>query len=506
MINKIQKLFLLLVIFSFLFCGMILAAEGDVIWTRTHNGSANATDEGYGIAIDGNGNVYVIGQETDIDGANIWVRKYDPEGNEIWTRTHNSGAGGWRKHHDIAVDTSGNVYVTGYELVTGESYNIWVRKYDANGSEVWTRTYNNGTTNGADCGYGIAVDRSGNVYVTGYESVTGQGSDIWVRKYDSRGNQVWTRTYNGTSNINEYGYGIAVDRIGNVYVTGCDGSTGQGWDIWVRKYDPDGNKIWTRTYNGSADGHDIGYSIAVDGSSNVYVSGFEFVTGEGFNIWVGKYDSDGSEVWTRTHNGPRNDLDEGSGIAVDGNGNVYIVGHVAVTEVTGPGWDIWLRKYDPDGNEIWRRTYNDKIDGWDMGYGIAVDRSGNVYVTGCEEVTGQGWDIWVRKYEGAFGEHFEPPVESEVKIQGGEKGYVNPLKGEKAKIHFKPSGGGTVNVKIFTLRGLLVWEKSKDVSGIQEFIEWDCRNTENSVVASGIYVVCIEGPGIKATKKVAILK
>ena len=97
-------------------------------------------------------------------------------------------------------------------------------------------------------------------------------------------------------------------------------------------------------------------------------------------------------------------------------------------------------------------------------------------------------------------------VNGEVKIQGGENGYVNPLKGEKAKIHFEPSGPGTVNVKIFTLIGLLVWEKSKDVSPVQDFIEWNCRNTENDVVASGIYVVYVEGPGIKATKKVAILK
>ena len=97
-------------------------------------------------------------------------------------------------------------------------------------------------------------------------------------------------------------------------------------------------------------------------------------------------------------------------------------------------------------------------------------------------------------------------VKGGVKIQGGENGYVNPLKGEKAKIHFEPSESGTVNVKIFTLIGLLVWEKSKDVTPVQDFIEWDCRNTENDLVASGIYVVFVEGSGIKATKKVAVLK
>ncbi len=94
----------------------------------------------------------------------------------------------------------------------------------------------------------------------------------------------------------------------------------------------------------------------------------------------------------------------------------------------------------------------------------------------------------------------------EVKIQGGENGYVNPLKGEEAEIHFWPSTQGTVNVEIFDLIGLLVWEKSKAVTGAQDSIKWDCRNNENGLVASGIYVVFVKGPGINATKKVAVMK
>ena len=172
---------------------------------------------------------------------------------------------------------------------------------------------------------------------------------------------------------------------------------------------------------------------------------------------------------------------------------------------TGEGDNIWVRKYDTDGDELWTRTYNGPANDLDAGNGIAVDGSGNVHVIGFTTVTGQGNNIWVRKYEGAFGVHFQPPQEGEVRIQGGEKGYVNPGKGEEAKIHFQPNGAGTVKVKIFTLRGLLVWEKSKSVFGYQDFIEWNCRNKENDVVASGVYAVYVEGPGIKATKKVAIL-
>ena len=130
MIKKIGKFFPLWVVFSFLFCGMIFAAEGDVIWTRTHNGTANQDDCGYGIAVDSSGNVYVTGCEEVIgEKHNIWVRKYDSDGNELWTRTY-SGTAHDDDGYGIAVDGSGNVYVTGSEAVTGESYNIWLRKYE----------------------------------------------------------------------------------------------------------------------------------------------------------------------------------------------------------------------------------------------------------------------------------------------------------------------------------------------------------------------------------------
>jgi len=498
-----RKISVLLVVLSFLFCGTVLAAEGDVLWTRTYNDAANAGDYGYGIAVDGDGNVYVVGSDYVIgQNDNIWVRKYDSNGYVVWTSTYNGADNGVDIGYGIAVDGSGNVYVTGREKVTGEGYNIWVRKYDSDGDEVWTKTYTS-AGNENDYGYGIAVDGNGNVYVTGYEYVSGENSNIWVRKYDSDGDEVWTKTYNGSDNGNDKGYDIAVDGSGNVYVTGSETVTGEASNVWVRKYDSDGDVLWTRTYNGTDNDDDIGYGIAVDESGNVYVVGYEMTIAEAANIWARKYDTDGDVVWTRTYNDAEDNDDLGYGIAADGSGNVYVTGS---EWVTGEQDNIWVRKYNSDGDIVWTKTHNGPDNEKDRARGIAVDESGNVYVTGWVDQNGEGYDIWVGKYEGAYGEHFEPPVESEVKIQGGEKGYVNPRKNEKAKIHFQPSGAGRVNVKIYTLRGLLVWEGTKSVSGYQDFIEWNCKNKENDVVASGIYVVYVEGPGIKATKKVAILK
>ncbi len=330
-----------IVILFILFLVGIVSAQS-ISWTRTHNGLSNDNDLGFCIAVDSNGNVYVAGTEVVTgESGNIWIRKYDSNGNTIWTRTHNGVANNGDAGNSITVDSSGNVYVTGYEGVAGESFNIWIRKYNPDGSTNWTRTHN-GSANGQDAGNSITVDSNGNVYVTGSEDVTGEAYNIWIRKYDSSGNTNWTRTHNGSGNDNDGGYGIAVDSSGNVYVTGYEEVTGESDNIWIRKYDSSGNTIWTRTYNDSDNLNDFGQGIAVDSSSNVYVAGSEVVAGESFNIWIRKYNPDGSTNWTRTHNGAISGSDHGRSIAVDSSGNVYVTGF---EDVTGESANIWVRKY-----------------------------------------------------------------------------------------------------------------------------------------------------------------
>ena len=208
---------------------------------------------------------------------------------------------------------------------------------------------------------------------------------------------IWTRTHNGNANNSDYGNGIAVDASGNVYVIGDVRVTNEWMNIWIRKYDSAGNVIWTRTHDGPADNLDYGKGIAVDTSGNVYAIGDERVTGEGANIWVRKYDSAGNVIWTRTHNGNANGSDYGNGITVDTKGNVYAIGN---TTITGESYNIWVQKYNSAGNAIWTRTHNDVTNNLDYGNGIAVDTSGNVYVVGGEYTTAESQNIWIRKYSG----------------------------------------------------------------------------------------------------------
>ena len=319
-------------------------STGGVVFPYTYNFFVNQEEYGEGIAVDADKNIYVVGSENTItEGDNIWIRKYGTGGTSVaWTRTYNDAIDGDDYGKDIAVDSDKNVYVVGYETVSGQGRNIWVRKYDSSGTEVWTRTHN-GSNNSDDEGYGIAVDDDKNVYVVGYEDIGGApGNVVWVRKYNSSGTEVWTRTYNDPEDRVDEGYGIAVDADKNVYVVGYEGVNND--DIWVRKYDSGGNELWTKRHNGSADSSDKGYGIAVDGDKNVYVAGFETTSSQGEDIWIRKYDSSGNVIWTKTHNGSDNGNDRGFGIAVDGDKNIYVIGREYDNVES---YNIWVRKYQP---------------------------------------------------------------------------------------------------------------------------------------------------------------
>ncbi|MCJ7498146.1 MAG: SBBP repeat-containing protein, partial [candidate division Zixibacteria bacterium] len=172
----------------------------------------------------------------------------------------------------------------------------------------------------------------------------------------------WVRRYNGPGNSQDIAIAIAVDDSDNVYVTGQSLGNGTGWDYATLKYYPDGETAWVRRYNGSADSSDVATALAMDGTGNVYVTGYSQISGSDFDYVTLKYYPDGETAWVRRYNGPESSDDRASDIAVDDSGNVCVTGY-SFSSVTNK--DYATVKYDINGNELWMKMYNGTGNGGD---------------------------------------------------------------------------------------------------------------------------------------------
>ncbi|GAG08956.1 unnamed protein product, partial [marine sediment metagenome] len=232
---------------------------------------------------------------------------------------------------------------------------------DINGTKQWTELLG---TSESDYGYGIVVDSSGNIYITGYTNgdldgnTNAGGFDIFVSKYATNGYREWTKLL-GTSG-NDHGKAIAVDSNGYIYITGStngdlDGNTNAGGpDIFISKYDINGTKQWTELLGTSE--NETGRAIAVDSNGYIYITGstsgdLDGNTNAGvYDVFISKYDINGTKQWTELLGRAENE--QGYGIVVDSSGNIYITGHTNgdLDGNTNAGeYDIFIWKLvDPD--------------------------------------------------------------------------------------------------------------------------------------------------------------
>ncbi|MBA3726381.1 MAG: SBBP repeat-containing protein, partial [Armatimonadetes bacterium] len=378
-------------------------------WAARYNGPANGYDVAREVAVDAEGNVYVtgssLGSGTGRDYATV---KYDSAGNEQWVARYNGPANSDDFARDIALDVSGNVYVTGTSPGVGSSNDYATIKYDAAGNEQWVARYiGPGINNQDDTASGLALDASGNAYVTGTSWAKGSGPDYATVKYDAAGNEQWVARYNGPGNLGDYTSDIEVDSSGNVYVTGSAFVSpygGQGHNDYATvKYDAAGNEQWVALYNGLGgylEGYEYAYALALDASGNVYVTGRSWNGNNGsYDYATVKYDSAGNEQWDARYHSPWGGEDWAYALGVDASGNVYVTGFS--WNGNNSSYDYATVKYDSAGNQQWVVRYNGPGNGEEIARALAVDASGNVYVTGTSLGAGSGYDYATVKYDSA---------------------------------------------------------------------------------------------------------
>jgi uncharacterized delta-60 repeat protein len=296
---------------------------------------------------------------------------------DTWRRYYASGlAPAYDVATAMASDASGNVYVTGYS--SNRFFEYFTAKYDAAGVQVWRARYN-GAENGDDRAFAIAVDVSGNVYVTGESWGSDKHYDYATIKYSSTGEEQWEARYNGTGNSDDNAAAIAVDPAGNVYVTGSSVGSGPYSDYATIKYNAAGAEQWVACYNGPGDSDDHATALVVDPAGNVYVTGGSGPSFDLTDYATVKYNSAGKVLWAHRYNGPGNSSDKATAIALDSVGNVFVTGS---SRGTGANDDYATIKYNSAGTEQWVARYYRSEYHNDRATALAVDLAGNVYVTG----------------------------------------------------------------------------------------------------------------------------
>jgi uncharacterized delta-60 repeat protein len=415
------------------------AAAGSVSesWVRRYG--LSVFDNAKAIAVDTAGNSYVTGYSTGASGDYDYVTiKYDPAGNRKWMKRYNGPGKGWDAACAIAVDKSGNVYVTGESKNTAGDFDFATIKYNSSGAVKWVKRYDSPTHLG-DRPCGLALGSSGSVYVAGTSGMDTNSEEIAIIKYDSDGNLKWVKRTKGEAramaldkaeNVHVAGKirkanisyedflvvkydrdgiqkwskvysasgwsdvpnAIAVDRFGNVFVTGhADNAPNTSGDCMTVKYDLNGKKKWSKRYDGSFHGDDNCYAIATDTSGNAYITGYSYGFGSYQDFLTLKYNPDGSVAWERHESGPLTSWDIGYAIALDRSRNVYATG------VSDRGY--YTVKYDSAGSLQWSIPYLGLGTGVDEAHGIAVDTSGNVFVTGYSTGSDGTMDFATIKYQ-----------------------------------------------------------------------------------------------------------
>jgi YD repeat-containing protein len=338
--------------------------DGNELWLRELDSLGGLRSVGRRLAIDPDGNVFVIGTNTAIPNAMLTM-KYDPQGNQLWEAIMPSTGTPVR----VETDAAGNAYVLGWTMSALPDF--VTAKYDPEGNLLWRNEFAGGVINEAS---GLTVSAGGDVAVTGRSNIVGNAYDASVVVYDTDGNERWWRNHSSTSTGggSDRGSSVAFGPAGEVYVGGSSENHDADWDTTLIKYDAEGNELWVRDHNfdPGPNNYDSILWIGVDSFGNVLAAG----QSDG-NVIALKYDADGNLLWVRQHDG-------GYG------GSNYVLHMVVgpyddamyIAGLNGVSMTLAI-KYDTNGNLRW--TFLHTYGGFTNYYAWSIDLDpGNNVVLG----------------------------------------------------------------------------------------------------------------------------
>jgi uncharacterized delta-60 repeat protein len=388
------------------------SGAGVPLWTNLFNGLANGDDQANAISVDQNGNVFVTGTSSNsiANGYDLVTIAYSNTGLPLWTNSLNERGFCNNYANALAVDSSGNVFVTGYSSNRFSGYDYATLKYSSAGVSLWTNRYG-GSANSEDHAVGVAVDIDGRAFVTGYSLAAGGSYAYTTIAYSSNGFALWTNHYPGLGSPS-YAVDLAANHAGQIFVTGI--SSGYSWDFATVAYSASGTPLWTNRYSATVGSDDEPTSIAAHPTGNVAVTGFSNGGSTSYDYVTICYSADGVPLWTNKYNGPGNGDDRPSAVAIDANGNVFVTGSSLGSGSSGK--DYATIGYSAFGTPMWTNRYNGPFSfSSDAPTAIALNSTGDIIVTGRSPGVGnmdayatlayspQGVPLWTNRWNGPSG-------------------------------------------------------------------------------------------------------
>ncbi len=547
--NNYFKLFA--IVFLFLVFGFsgLNAQIPYTYWNKIYNGSGNVQDSCVSMCVNSNGDVFVTGwtkgattaedivtiKYNPVTGDTLWVKKmvgpssdrplaitcdnssvfvcgwtFNPgrdiitikynatTGDTTWIKRYNGSNNGGDYGFSVAVDNSGNVYTAGRSDVAGGlGQKFTILKYDANGNvpSGWPVVYTGGVSTSFDEARSVKVDGSGNVYVTG-QSGNSPGADFMTMRINSSGSIQWVKKFNGSSSLDDVPIGLVLDNTAaNLYVGGSCTRPTSVQDYAVIKYSMNGDSLGIAFYDNNLNSIEVMTAMTIDASNNVYVTGYSHGGSTNFDYATLKYNSSLVQQWVARTTDAGDDFPVS--IVVGDTSSVYVTG----TSAGSNGTDFLTIKYRSNGVESWRKRENGSANGNDYASAVAFVDVDHVYVTGSMRYNNPPVStvIYTTRYSNLVGiEQISTQLpESYVLAQN----YPNPFN-PTTTVRFDIPKEAFVKVAVFNVMGQEVETLvNQDVKAGQYKVTWDA-----SRYASGIYFYKLIANDYVSTKKMILIK
>jgi uncharacterized delta-60 repeat protein len=383
-------------VFTLILCQQA-TSQINVQWeARLDNLTGNFIDKAVDLALDASGNTYVTGSSYSGTSYDMVTVKYDSDGNEIWRMTY--GGAGLDEATAITLDNNNDVIVTGYRFVSGNDYDVATVKYDdVTGAQIWA-VIDPGTTL-FDGGKDVTVDASNNVIVCGTYQFSTTDIDYYVLKYNSAGTLQWTYTNGGTAN--DEGKIVVTDAAGNIYVGGhAEFAVASTYvDFLVLKFAPGGGAPTATATQDSGFGNlDTPHSMKLDNANNIIIAGQGFTTVEDEEDYlVMKFNNSLTFQWLDIYSGDADALDRVNALDINmATNDIYVTGR---SKSNANSEDYYTIAYNSAGVEQWAKRYSSPAFGFDEATDIVFGNTGNIYVTGYSYEPGTNNDYTTLKYD-----------------------------------------------------------------------------------------------------------